>query len=138
MRNDEFKAQAASHSSIITPHSSLLSYAFSSPAYFSTSFFWPKPGKLTVSLAESPAPSRRSTSPRPYLGCLTCVPGTKSPPEDVEDDAAPPARVVAFVRAGGGCWRGASGCADCLAAAALRLIWSPRWRKNSAMESTLS
>src|SRR5919112_3660279 len=61
-------------------------YAFSSPAYFSTSFFWPKPGKLTRSLAASPAPSRRRTRPRPYLGCLTCVPGAKPPPEEEVDD----------------------------------------------------
>src|SRR5215213_5882554 len=61
-------------------------YAFSSPAYFSTSFFWPKPGKLTRSLAASPTPSRRRTRPRPYLGCLPCVPGAKSPPEEEVDD----------------------------------------------------
>src|ERR1700749_961666 len=62
-------------------------YAFSSPAYFSTSFFWPKPGKLTKSLTASPAPSRRRTRPRPYFGCLTCVPGAKPPPaEEVEDE----------------------------------------------------
>src|SRR5205085_12097421 len=58
--------------------------AFSNPAYFSTSFFWPKPGKLTRSLAASPVPSRRRTRPRPYFGWRTCVPGAKSPP--VEDD----------------------------------------------------
>src|SRR5215213_6044896 len=56
----------------------ILSYAFSSPAYFSTSFFCPKPGKLTVNFADSPAPSRRKTSPRPYLECLTYEPGVIS------------------------------------------------------------
>ena len=39
-----------------------------SPANFSTSFFSPTPGKLTVIFALSPSPSRRTTVPRPYLG----------------------------------------------------------------------
>ena len=83
------------------------------------------------------------------------MPGVKPPPVDDEDgavededDAVPLPRVVAEGRAGGvdgrGCafgvdgWCCASACADCLAAAALRRICSPRWRKNSAMESALS
>src|SRR5262249_40712005 len=45
-----------------------------SPAYFSTSFFNPIPGKFTVILASSPSPSRRTTVPVPYLGCCTVVP----------------------------------------------------------------
>src|SRR5260370_23431423 len=45
-----------------------------SPAYFSTSFLSPYPGKLTVSLASSPSPSRRTITPRPYLGCSTVDP----------------------------------------------------------------
>src|SRR5471030_631629 len=44
------------------------------PAYFSTSFFSPKRGKLTVILASSPSPSRRTTVPVPYLGCSTVMP----------------------------------------------------------------
>src|SRR5205085_8056213 len=44
------------------------------PAYFSTSFFKPKRGKLTVILASSPSPSRRTTVPVPYLGCSTVIP----------------------------------------------------------------
>src|SRR5207302_8868874 len=47
------------------------------PAYFSTSLFSPWPGKLTVSLASSPSPSRRSTVPRPYRGCTTVEPEPK-------------------------------------------------------------
>src|SRR5579883_86357 len=50
-------------------HSSILI-----PAYFSTSFFKPCPGKLTVSLASSPSPSRLNTVPRPYFGCCTTEP----------------------------------------------------------------
>src|SRR5829696_5471713 len=85
--------------------------AFSRPAYFSTSFFWPKPGKLTRSLAASPTPSRRRTRPRPYFGCLTCVPGVKPAAEDEaddEDDAEerPP---PAGRGCGGGGWAG-GGC----------------------------
>src|SRR5687767_7644914 len=76
-------------------------HAFSSPAYFSTSFFWPKPGKLTRSLAASPTPSRRSTRPRPYFGCLTCVPGVKPPPE-ADDEEAAEERPAPAARAGGG------------------------------------
>src|SRR5215210_6157617 len=78
-------------------------YAFSSPAYFSISFFCPKPGKLTVSLAASPVPSRRRTRPRPYFGWRTCVPGVKSPldaVEDDEEDAARPPPVGAGGRGG--------------------------------------
>src|SRR4051795_10498639 len=45
------------------------------PAYFSTSFFSPKRGKLTVILASSPSPSRRTTVPVPYLGWSTTAPG---------------------------------------------------------------
>src|SRR5215217_3713444 len=116
---------------------SLHPYAFSNPAYFSTSFFWPKPGKLTRSLAASPTPSRRSTRPRPYFGCLTCVPGVKpaaaEEEEDEEDaDGRPPPA------AGRGCVGGAGGACRLVSAEALRRIWSPRWRKNSAMESALS
>src|ERR1035438_5185590 len=44
------------------------------PAYFSTSFFNPKRGKLTVILASSPSPSRLTTVPEPYLGCMTVAP----------------------------------------------------------------
>src|SRR5205085_2258786 len=44
------------------------------PAYFSINFFRPKRGKLTVILASSPSPSRRTTVPVPYLGCSTTVP----------------------------------------------------------------
>src|SRR5262249_820423 len=44
------------------------------PAYFSISFFKPKRGKLTVILASSPSPSRRTTVPMPYLGCCTVIP----------------------------------------------------------------
>src|SRR3954470_3195074 len=97
-------------SSFILPPSSLPFYAFSSPAYFSTSFFWPKPGKLTRSLAASPTPSRRSTRPRPYFGCLTCVPGTKPLPEEEDDDEGdaeerpPPAGRAGGVGAGCCCW----------------------------------
>src|SRR5262249_35101591 len=42
-----------------------------SPAYFSMIFFSPYPGKCTVSLASSPSPSRRTTTPRPYFGWST-------------------------------------------------------------------
>ena len=42
-----------------------------SPAYFSTSFLRPTPGKFTVILASSPSPSRRTTVPVPYLGWST-------------------------------------------------------------------
>src|SRR5580692_4660593 len=45
-----------------------------SPAYFSTSFFNPYRGKLTVILASSPSPSRRTTVPVPYFGCSTVMP----------------------------------------------------------------
>src|SRR5262245_23364620 len=45
-----------------------------SPAYFSTSFFNPIPGKFTVILASSPSPSRRTTVPVPYFGCCTVWP----------------------------------------------------------------
>src|SRR5690242_5342840 len=45
-----------------------------SPAYFSISFLSPKRGKLTVILASSPSPSRRTTVPVPYLGCSTVIP----------------------------------------------------------------
>src|SRR6185312_16349228 len=38
------------------------------PAYFSTIFFNPNPGKLIVSFASSPSPSRRRMVPRPYFG----------------------------------------------------------------------
>src|ERR1035438_9011451 len=44
------------------------------PAYFSTNFFNPYRGKLTVILASSPSPSRRTTVPVPYLGCSTTIP----------------------------------------------------------------
>src|SRR2546422_7970964 len=47
---------------------------FFNPAYFSTSFFSPYRGKLTVILASSPSPSRRTTVPVPYLGCSTTIP----------------------------------------------------------------
>src|SRR5271169_2240323 len=47
---------------------------FFNPAYFSTSFFNPYRGKLTVILASSPSPSRRTTVPIPYLGCSTVIP----------------------------------------------------------------
>src|ERR1035438_10622771 len=40
-----------------------------SAAYFSTSFLRPWRGKLTVILASSPSPSRRTTLPAPGLGC---------------------------------------------------------------------
>src|SRR4029079_8796024 len=39
------------------------------PAYLATIFCSPCPGKLIVSFASSPSPSRRNTVPRPYLGC---------------------------------------------------------------------
>src|SRR5712691_10563125 len=45
------------------------------PAYFATNFFNPYPGKLTVTLASPPEPSRRRTVPRPYLACSTVEPG---------------------------------------------------------------
>src|ERR1039457_2071579 len=45
-----------------------------SPANFSISFLRPKRGKLTVILASSPSPSRRTTVPVPYLGCSTTIP----------------------------------------------------------------
>src|ERR1039457_3984276 len=45
-----------------------------SPANFSISFLRPKRGKLTVILASSPSPSRRTTVPVPYLGCSTVMP----------------------------------------------------------------
>src|SRR5437763_8260587 len=45
-------------------------YAFSSCAYFSTSFFNPNRGNCTVILAFSPSPSRWSTIPSPYFGCF--------------------------------------------------------------------
>src|SRR5436309_12881535 len=108
---------------LVIHHSSLrihhFFYAFSSPAYFSTSFFWPKPGKLTRSLAESPVPSRRSTRPRPYLGWRTCVPGTKPAPVEDEGGGVPAPRagvprVVASGRGGVGRGSWAFGCADCL------------------------
>jgi hypothetical protein len=38
------------------------------PAYFSISFLSPCPGKLTVSFASSPSPSRLTITPFPYLG----------------------------------------------------------------------
>src|SRR6185369_15813697 len=47
--------QAASASHEVPPHQEL---TFSSCAYFSTSFFSPKRGNCTVSLASSPSPSR--------------------------------------------------------------------------------
>ena len=47
------------------------------PANLSTSFFNPCPGKLMVSFASSPSPSRLSTVPRPYRGCSTTDPGPK-------------------------------------------------------------
>src|ERR1017187_1662227 len=59
------------------------------PAYFSTSFLRPWRGKLTVILASSPSPSRRTTVPVPYLGCSTTMP------------------VRAPLRAAGGCAAGA-------------------------------
>src|SRR4051795_8819172 len=82
------KSRMSDSDAFILPPSSFIlhPYAFSSPAYFSTSFFWPKPGKLTRSLAASPVPSRRRTRPRPYLGCLTCMPGAKPPPAEEADD----------------------------------------------------
>src|SRR3954452_14319067 len=70
------------NSSFIVHH---FAHAFSNPAYFSISFFCPKPGKLTVSFAASPVPSRRSTSPRPYFGWRTCEAGAKSPPAEDEE-----------------------------------------------------
>jgi hypothetical protein len=108
--------------------------AFSSPAYFSMSFFWPKPGKLTVSLAESPAPSRRRTRPRPYLGWRTCEPGANAPAAFDEDDAEgdeagpllPPADAARRLGSGAG------------GLPVRPANFSPRCRKNSAMESTLS
>src|ERR1017187_629253 len=45
-----------------------------SPANFSIIFLRPKRGKLTVILASSPSPSRRTTVPVPYLGCSTIMP----------------------------------------------------------------
>lgn len=42
--------------------------SYFNPAYFSISFLSPYPGKLTVSLASSPSPSRLTIVPRPYLG----------------------------------------------------------------------
>jgi len=48
---------------VLCVHSSILI-----PAYFSIIFLSPYPGKLIVSFASSPSPSRRSTVPRPYLG----------------------------------------------------------------------
>src|ERR1019366_6689676 len=50
-------------------------YAFSSWAYFSTSFFKPNLGNCTVIFASSPSPSRLYTVPSPYLGCRTRCPG---------------------------------------------------------------
>src|SRR5215207_10922586 len=93
--------------------------AFSRPAYFSTSFFWPKPGKLTRSLAASPTPSRRRTRPRPYFGCLTCVPGVKPADDDAEDEDDAGERPPAAGRGGVG-WAGG----DCrrVSAEALRRI----------------
>src|SRR5271165_2472552 len=44
------------------------------PAYFSINFLSPYPGKLTVSLASSPSPSRLTIVPLPYFGCSTVVP----------------------------------------------------------------
>src|SRR5207248_8388645 len=44
------------------------------PAYFSISFLSPCPGKLTVSFASSPSPSRLTITPLPYLGWLTVDP----------------------------------------------------------------
>src|SRR5215213_7164676 len=94
----------------------ILSYAFSSPAYFSTSFFCPKPGKLTVNFADSPTPSRLNTSPRPYLECFTYEPGVNS-----FDGDGVGAGLETF--------------------GTLPDVW-PNWRlrclKNSAIESTLS
>src|SRR5262249_32862966 len=52
-----------------------LSYARSNCAYFSTSFLSPNRGNCTVILALSPSPSRRYTTPSPYLGCRTRCPG---------------------------------------------------------------
>src|SRR5215813_3056503 len=50
-------------------------HARSSWAYFSTSFFNPNLGNCTVILALSPSPSRRYTTPSPYLGWRTRWPG---------------------------------------------------------------
>src|SRR5713101_6425510 len=41
------------------------------PAYFSINFLSPCPGKLTVSFASSPSPSRLTITPLPYFGCTT-------------------------------------------------------------------
>lgn len=49
---------------VLCVHSSILI-----PAYFAIIFFNPYPGKLIVSFASSPSPSRRNTVPRPYFGC---------------------------------------------------------------------
>ena len=58
---------------VLGVHSSILI-----PAYFSTIFLSPYPGKLIVSFASSPSPSRRKMVPRPYFGCFTVAP-TENP-----------------------------------------------------------
>src|ERR1700752_741129 len=90
-------------------------HAFSKPAYFSTNFFCPNPGKLTVSFVDSPAPSRRRTNPRPYFECLTYDPGVNS------------AEVEAVV-----------GCGFFGRLPDVWPIWRLRCLKKSAIESALS
>src|SRR5256885_11012244 len=118
------------------------------------SFFCPKPGKLTVNFAASPAPSRLRTRPRPYFGWRTCVPGVKPasafgveaalreeealrvfdmlPDDALPDEALPDGFEVlpdALARL------------MCGSVSGLGALWPscwPRLRKNSAMESTLS
>src|SRR5688500_4238581 len=107
MKDEGTAVQLSLHPSSFRLHPCV--YAFSSPAYFSTSFFWPKPGKLTKSLAPSPTPSRRSTRPRPYFGWRTCVPGVKPPP-DVEDEEAADERPAPLGRPPPGGAEGRDGC----------------------------
>src|SRR6185312_2182912 len=56
------------------------------PAYFSMIFFNPYPGKLIVSFASSPSPSRRITTPRPYFGCWTVLPAPNLPLRNFGED----------------------------------------------------
>src|ERR1019366_1343953 len=56
-----------------------VSYAFSSWAYFSTSFFKPNFVNCTVIFAFSPSPSRWYTIPSPYFGWRTRCPGRNPP-----------------------------------------------------------
>src|ERR1017187_1234448 len=116
-----------------------------SPAYFSISFLRPKRGKLTVILASSPSPSRRTTVPAPYLGCSTIMParilrGAGGPigPGGAAAGLAAPLTGAPIGPGGGGNFGAMGAGGRCGAAIGLlaALNGSPRSPKNCGMFST--